>query len=281
MQNTTKFMADIASSDADVRFAAWRSAGSMPPTVIPELGKLLASPDPGIAKAAGEALTTMTHSAGKSASDPRRRGIVQGLLGLTSQPLAFRLLSLIASEADVPAIARHLSDAKAREEAIFCLERIPGTAAIQAITAAYPSAPDDFKPRLLAALGHLRAPQGVALCVEAMKSTNAEIAAAGARALGRIGARPAAPVAWPAAAFDAQLRYAEHRPDEALGIYRGLLARPEEHIQCAALAGLGRLRTPEAAAIIHRHLNSPVRNVRLTARQAWHSIAAEPSSVTK
>lgn len=281
MQNTAKFMADIASNDADVRFAAWRSAGSMPPSVIPELGRLLTSSNPGIAKAAGEALTTMTHSVGKDPADPRRRGVIQGLLGLTSQPLAFRLLSLVAAESDTPAIARHLSDPKAREEAIFCLERMPGTAPLQAIVAAYSSAPDDFKPRLLAALGHRRAPQGVPLCVEAMKSSNAEIAAAGARALGRIGAAPASPIAWPAAAFDAQLRYAEHRPGEALGIYRGLLARPEEHIQCAALAGLGRIGSPQAAALIHPHLNSQVRNVRLTARQAWQSIAAAPSSVTK
>ncbi len=281
MQNTAKFLADISSSDADARFAAWRGAGSMPPSVIPDLGKFLVSPNPGVAKAAGEALTTMTHAVGKDASDPRRRAVVQGLLGLTSQPLAFRLLSLIADESDVPAIAKHLADSKAREEAVFCLERIPGAAPVQAIVSAYPSAPDDFKPRLLAALGHRRAPQGVPLCIEAMKSSNAEIAAAGAGALGRIGARPASPIAWPAAAFDAQLRYAEHRPDEALGIYRALLARPEEHIQCAALAGLGHLASPQAAAIIHPHLKSPVRNVRLTARQAWQSIAAPPSAVTK
>lgn len=281
MQNIGKFMADIAGPDPDVRFAAWRSAGSMPPSVIPELGKLLTSSNPGIAKAAGEALTTLTHSAGKDPADPRRRGVVEGLLALTSQPLAFRLLSLVAAESDTPAIARHLSDPKAREEAVFCLERMPGTAPIQAIVSAYPSAPDDFKPRLLAALGHRRAPQGVALCAEAMKSPNAEIAAAAARALGRIGAKPAAPIAWPASAFDAQLRYAEHRPDEALAIYRSLLARPEEHIQCAALAGLGRLASPQAAAIIHPYLNSQVRNVRLTARQAWQSIAAAPSTVRK
>lgn len=274
MQDTGKFIAAISGPDADARFAAWRSAGSVSPSVIPELGKLLASPDPGIAKAAGEALTTMAHSVGKDPASPRRRAVVEGLLALAPHPLAFRLLSLIASEQDVPALARHLSDAKAREEAVFCLERIQGAAPLQALVSAYPAAANDFKPRLLAALGHRRASQAVALCVEALKSTDPEIAAAAARALGRIGAKPATPIAWPAAAFDAQLRYAEHRPDEALGIYRSLLARPEEHIQCAALAGLGRLGSPQAAAIIHLHLNSPIRNVRLTARQAWHAIAS-------
>ena len=50
MADEKQFLTDIQSTDADVRFAAWRRAGEMSPSVIPELGKLAASKDPGSPK---------------------------------------------------------------------------------------------------------------------------------------------------------------------------------------------------------------------------------------
>ena len=45
--DTRKFLNDIQSNDADVRFNAWRAAGEVDPVVISDLGKLAGSSTPG------------------------------------------------------------------------------------------------------------------------------------------------------------------------------------------------------------------------------------------
>ena len=296
MADDKKFLSDIQSADADVRFAAWRGAGEMSPAVIPELGKLAASDNPGVAKAALEALSTLTHSVGKETGGEKRRAVVKELLALVNPPAATavrrhacRLLSNIAGEDSVAAVAKLLADADMREEAAFCLERIPGNASIRALIDAYPDAAEDFKPRILHALGHRRAADAVNLCTEAMGSSNPEIAIAGARAFGRIGKKPASdpPHADPSGLsewqkidqMDSMLRYADAQVQEgnmaeAMPIYEAALDRPEEHWQCAAVIGIAKMGTPEAAAALLRKLESDNQTVRITARKAWKSIAA-------
>ena len=295
MADKEKFLSGIASQDADTRFAAWRQAGEVSADVIPQLGKLADSSNPGVAKAAREALTTMTHSVGKDPAAPNRPAVVQGLLGLTSAAYAapvrahaYRLLSGIAGEDSVPAIAKGLADAELREEAVFCLERIPGPAANKALAAAHKDARDDFRPRILAALGHRRAEEGVPLCVEAMRNSNRDLALAGLKAWGRIGKRAASMPRTPDTAglsdfqkvehMDSLLRYADAQvkqgnPGEAMRLYKTALDRPEEHWQCAAIIGIAKIGTPEAAVAIFPKLKSPDRKVRITARKAWDGMA--------
>lgn len=286
MQND-KLLSDIQSEDKEVRFAAWRAAGDADPSAIAPLSKLVAlNEKPGVAKAAREAMITMTHAVGQNASDPKRAAVVKQLLdvaGAESSSLparvhAIRLLSNIAGEDSVPVIAKWLANADLREEVAYCLERIPGSATDKALAAAYRPAKDDFKPRILAALGHRRAAEGIPLCVEAMKSGNADLAAAGARAFGRIG-KKVATVAWPSNVEpDAVLRYADglrqsgNAPD-ALRIYKTMLARQEEHLQCAAIIGLGSIGTPDAITAIHSMLKSSNRTVRITAGNVWKAMA--------
>src|SRR5436190_21177567 len=74
-----KFLAEIRSDNADVRYAAWSRAGATDPEVIPELGKLLVTSEPGVRKAADEALKTMVHSVGKEPGGARRAAVVQQL----------------------------------------------------------------------------------------------------------------------------------------------------------------------------------------------------------
>jgi HEAT repeat protein len=287
MADEKQFLNDIQSTDAHVRFAAWRRAGEMSPAVVPELGKLAASKDPGIAKAAREALTTLTHSVGKDPATPNRAGVVKGLLEIKTAD-AFRLLSHIAGEDSVPAIAKSLGDPVLREEVVYCLERIPGPAAIKALMAAYKDAPAEFKPRILAALGHRRAAEAVELCADAARSASQPISLAGIKAFGRIGKKPAAPVK--RMAFkdqplwdkiddtDSMLRYAdaqakEGNAAEAMRIYKATLTLPEEHWQCAAIIGLSHIGSAEAAAAILPKLKSDNRKVRITAANAWKSMA--------
>jgi len=295
MADDQKFISDLQSGSADVRFAAWRAAGEVTPGVLPQVGKLAASPTPGIAKAAREALTTMTHAVGKDPSTPNRAGVVKGLLELSGASYALdvrahalRLLSGIAGDDAIPVIAKLMTSPELREEAIYCLERIPTAAAIAAIAASYTGAKDEFKPRILAALGHRRAAEGLPLCLEAMKSTNAELALAGLKAYGRIGKKPAvAPripdaktlTPWQATEHaDSLLRYADAQaragnPAEAMRIYKTALDRSEEHYQCAAVIGLAKLGTADAAAAILPKLKSANARVRITARHAWQSMA--------
>lgn len=282
-----KLLSDIQSSDKDVRFAAWRAAGEANASVIRPLSNLVAlSEKPGVAKAAREAIITLTHSVGQDPSNPKRAAVVKELLevaGSESSSLGarvhcVRLLSNIAGEDSVPTISKWITNADLREEVVYCLERIPGSAADKALASAYRTGKDDFKPRILAALGHRRAPEGIPLCVEAMKSSNADLALAGARAFGRIG-RKQATVAWPNNVEpDAVLRYADGLRTsgntlDALRLYKTMLTRQEEHLQCAGIVGLSRIGTSEAAAAIHPLLKSSKRTVRITASNAWKAMA--------
>jgi hypothetical protein len=295
MIDAQKFLNDLKSSDKDVRFVAWRKAGEAPPATIPELGRLMAGSDPGVAKAAKEALTTMAHSVGKETNAPNRGAAVQGLIGLAqgTGPLAVRahalwLLSHIGGDESVPVAAKLLTDAALREEAAFCLERIPGAVSDKALMGAYKDVPDDFKPRILYALGHRRVQAAAALCRDAAQSKDKNIALAGLRAYGRIGEKAAPVPAFsdPAGAtdydkwdsLDSLLRFADARAaqgdaTEAIRIYRLALSRPEEHMQCAGVIGLSKLGTQEAVAALMPVLKSGNRRVRITAQQAWKRIA--------
>jgi HEAT repeat protein len=293
--NEQKSLTDIQSDDADVRFAAWRQAGEVDPKVIPQLGRLAASDKPGVAKAAREALNTIVHSVGNQTGTARRAEVVKRLLEVAARDYAlpvrtqaFRQLSLIAGEDAVPALVKWIHNQDLREEVVFCLERIPGNAPLKALVASYKDAAEDFKPRILAALGHRRAEEALALCLEAMRSPNKEIAMAGMKAFGRIGKKPATAPRFPETKglsewqkiehLDSLLRCADAQVEqgnlsEAMKTYRSALDRPEEHWQCAAIIGIAKIGTPEAAAAIFPKLGSRQRTVRITAEKAWAGMA--------
>jgi HEAT repeat protein len=290
-----KFLADIRSADAEVRFAAWSRAGDADPEVIPSLGKLLVADQPGVRKAADESLKRIVHGVGKQPGGTRRAAVVRQLIVLTAdgqagwtRTMALRHLSLIGGDETVPVAAKLLRNVELQEEAVFCLERIPGAASIQAIMKAMPDVSDAFKPRLLAALGHRKAEEAVDLCASAMGSQNVEIVMAGLKSTARIGKKPSVNVmppnyeslsGWQRIEYtDSALRYADdqvRRGDiaEAVKYYKDFLARPEEHLQCAAIIGLSKTGSPEAAGLIFTKLKSPNNTVRITARKAWDSMA--------
>src|SRR5580700_6037996 len=91
-----KFLTDIRNDNADVRYAAWSRAGEMDPEVIPQLGKLLIAEQPGVRKAAGEALKNIVHSAGKEPGGARRAAVVRQLIALAAdgQPVWVRTVAL-------------------------------------------------------------------------------------------------------------------------------------------------------------------------------------------
>ena len=302
-----KFLADIKSDDAETRLAAWLIADQMDPEVIPALSQLLVSKNPGVRKAAAEALNHVVHSVGKEL-DPatlranrgrpnapdeqnKRQRVVQGLLGLLDgkrhedeKVSALRHLSLVADVDSVATIAKLVHDERLREEVVFCLERIPGKTSEEALLAALDGAAEDFKPRILAALGHRRADEAMGVCLEAMKSSNTTIAMAGMKAAARIGAPVAGDLQLPdydslsdwqkIEHADSMLRYADAQlargdAEGASGLYRQALDREEQHLQCAAIIGLATVGTADAAASIFPKLSSDDNTVRITAQNAW------------
>ena len=290
-----KFLADIRNANADVRYAAWNRAGEMDPEVIPQLGKLLTAEQPGVRKAAGEALKNIVHSVGKEPGGARRAAVVRQLIGLTGdgQPawvrtVALRHLSLIGGDESVPVAAKLLRNAELQEEAAFCLERIPGSASTAALMTAFPEVGEAFKPRILAALGHRGAEEAADLCAAAINSKNIDIALAGVKATARIGKKPSVTVkppnydslsGWQKVEYtDSILRFADDQvrrgaTQDAITHYRDILNRPEEHLQCAAIIGLSKTNTPEAASLIFTKLKSDNNNVRITAGKAWAAMA--------
>jgi HEAT repeat protein len=290
-----KFLSDIRSDDAEVRYAAWTQAGEMDPEVIPQLGKLLVAGQPGVRKAADESLKRMVHGVGKQPGGARRAAVVKELIALTAEgqagwtrTMALRHLSLIGGDETVPAAAKLLGNVELQEEAVFCLERIPGKASTQALISALPGVGDSFKPRVLAALGHRRAEEATDVCAAAVESPNAEIMMAGLESTARIGKKPSfnvkppryeALTGWQKVEYtDSTLRYADDQvrrgnTEGVIKYYRDFLNRPEEHLQCAAIIGLSKTGTPEAAGLIFPKLKSGNNNVRITARKAWAAMA--------
>ena len=306
-----KLLAGIRSEDEDENYAAWSTADQVDPSVIPALAELLTSKKLNVRKGAEEALKNVVHAVGKviNASglgantgrpddpgrmDPRQtvvmhlHSVISGKGSETAKITAIRHLSLIGTTDDVGRIAPLLNDARLREEAAFCLERIPGKASEEALLAALPSAADDFKPRILAALGHRQADEAAGAAIEAMGSSDSTIAMAGLKAWARIGTSGGMDVTfperdglseWQNIEFDdSQLRYADAQlargnADEAQAIYVETLGRDEEHLQCAAIIGLANVASAEAAAAIFPKLDSDDNIVRITARQAWDRLA--------
>ena len=302
-----KLLAGLRSDDEDANYAAWSTAEQADPSVIPAVSELLVSKKPNVRKAAEEALKNIVHAVGKTIDprnlgantgrpdDPgrmdRRQQVVMHLKGLVTgkrqeieKVTALRHLSLIATTDDVGAIAALIHDPRLREEVAFCLERIPGKAAEEALLSALAGAADDFKPRILAALGHRRADEAVDACVAAMGSADQGMAMAGMKAWARIGTSTGEEIdfpdmddlsAWEKVEFsDSMLRYADAQvekgnTEEGERIYREALDSEEGHMQCAGIVGLAKIGTSAAAAAIFPKLSSADSTVRITAQQAW------------
>ena len=103
-----------------------------------------------------------------------------------------RQLERVGTEAHVPVLAKLLDDAATMEFARRALERIPGDAASAALRAAVPQHKGRALVGLLNALGERRDPRAVALLTERLGDADATVAAAAARALGKIGTQGAA-----------------------------------------------------------------------------------------
>ena len=264
-----QFMQEIQNDNADVRYTAWSHAGEMDVDVIAPLAALVVAENPGVARAASEALTTLAHASAASGMDEKRKRVCAELLRFISpsspaktRTQAFRLLAFVAEADAVPALAPWLHTPDVREEAVYALERIPGPAAARALLDALHNAAEEFRPRLLAALKDRRK-DGVALDLyEMYQQPDFPYTMPAMKTLARIGAPAEDDVYLPDLSqldehdqrtwFTSVLEYADRLrindiAPAAARLYKMVLERASEpHFHCAAVIGLGQLPSTQA-----------------------------------
>lgn len=300
-----KFLADIQNEDDNVKLAAWTSAAEMSPAIIEPLCELLVHDDMRIAKAADEALEEITHSVGKELSGPKWKAVTGEYLRVAERDypelprekaldhiwmksIALRHLSLIGDDKAVKAAAKWLDDLDLREEAIFCIQRIPGEAATEALVKALKECPEDFKPRILAALGQRADPAAANATAAEISNNNTEIAIAAMDATARIGVKPSIDVSPPEfeslsyrnkkAFIDALLRYFDSQAqqgevEDAVNVFKGVLNQAEdEHLRSAAIVSLSKVGNAEARNAIKAALEDEAYIVRITAEKALEKL---------
>ena len=142
----------LQSPDANTRLNAWKSAGPAGASVVSGLGDLMASPDKSIAKCATGALQTVAHYAARPGAAKEAQAVTTALLKLadSTRPRMVRaealtLVGVVGDAHAVPILTKLLADKDVREEARMALERIPGSASLNALKKAMASAPDEYK----------------------------------------------------------------------------------------------------------------------------------------
>ena len=294
-----KLLADIKSDDAEVRFSAVQQAGSVGAKAVLELGKLLVSENPGISKSSGEALRVLVHSAAKNWDRKKRKNVMNALIKLTKKDQAkktrieaLRHLSTVGDADATPTAAELLTDNALREEAVFCMERIPGKESTSALIKALKDAPKKFKPRIIAALGHRKDELAKDTLVNEMGVYDTKISIPAMKAVASIGKQPEGDVTLPdfeslsnrdkLAYADSWLRYLDaqiqqgniYDAEEALEKILGYTQ--EEHIKCAIMFSLGKTGTSSAASIILPELSNDSPKVQHAAKEALISMKGSP-----
>jgi HEAT repeat protein len=178
---------------------------------------------------------------------------------LAAKDFVCRQLSLIGSEEAVPVLESMLASADTVEMARYALERIPGSAPVDALRNGLDKAPADAKPGIVNTLGVRRDTKAVAALEKLASSSGAELAGSAAAALGRI-ASPEAVAALGAlrakgvkAALEASVIAAENlardgNRAEALKLFETLNASSSPPVtRIGALRGLATVSGEKAA----------------------------------
>lgn len=224
-------------------------------------------------------LAVLEQHVGRTSADAAARGkAAERLMAILADPksppsarkVAAHLLQVVASDAQVPALVKLLDDKGAADLARGVLETIPGEASAEALRAALARQKGDALAGVINSLGNRRDAESVAALAKFLKDADATVAAAAARALGKIGTADAAEVIgavrYPphlaAAAQDAALRCAEAlaaagNAPAAAAIYESLLEHSDlRPVWAAALDGLGTVRPQAALPLVVQALRS-------------------------
>lgn len=306
-ESQDEFLARVQNPSNDVKFAAWKVADQQDPSVIGPLSKLLLSEDPAVAKAAEESLNKIVHSVGKDKNDPKRKAVSQQLQKMLDEGpdslkvYALRAFSLVGDDEVVPVITPWLEKQEMREEAVYALERMPGSVSAKALLDALAPAPRDFKPRVIAALGHRKIEEAVAPLAAIMGGSDTDLAIDAMKALARIGKKVPEGTDVPefdsltprqkAAFLDSTLRYADAQVKngnggEAAFLYNYFFTmdepeQAEEHFHCAAIVGMSKIDSPDVVEKIASRLTyEPSYIVRKTAANCLKEMKGDQVNAT-
>ncbi|MBI1387106.1 MAG: hypothetical protein GC154_01485 [bacterium] len=286
----------IHSDDANVRCAAWQEAGNYGADEIPGLAEALYSKDPGVVRAADFAMDNIVHSAAKEKDNPKRKPVTEALIGLLSwkedyvRVKALRLLSLIADEEYVGQIAPYLYDPYLQEEAIYCIQRIPGSDATNAIVKALDKSTHAFLPRLLAALQQRADPSAAQAAAPYVESNDYDLAVDAMRAMAYMGDLPDRDQL---PNFNILTPRQQHKYVDSVLLYcdalidRGdvrkageildlILKENEEvvgeHVHCAAIVSISKIKDPRVKEVLQQKAENGSYIVRDTAKKALESM---------
>ena len=273
------FLDKVKDKDPQVKLEAWREAGKQKPEIIVELAKLIGADEKATEKAAVECIQKITHSVGVSTKEKNREAVTKELIKLIDKQspaksrLAFRMLSEIADVPFVAELAKYLSDADLFEEAVFCIERIPGEEASKALLEALKTVPDKNKERICVALGHRKEQAAMEPLCALFTSGNLDLALKSIEAVSKIGGKIPEGTDMPdfdtlsdrqkAFTFNCLLRYINNLIAKGdLDFSRKLLPKRlnaddvkyEEHQICAMLVCASKIDEPELVQEIIKKL---------------------------
>lgn len=267
-------IADESPEAPDVRARAVADAGPLGAGAIGTLGQRLDA-DPPIGPAACKALTRIVHHAARPGADAERAAVAAELAKLVATELSdtarrevIHLLSLVAGDNEVPALAALLEDKAVAQDACLALERIPGDASAQPLIGAIALSTPTLRLQLMSALASRRIFSAIPALKAEARGTDPEMAWAALDALARLGVPPLEVVA-PSPAFTKEQRLAYGdafiaaghaneelgRNDVAERIYAYVASSsPPDHRLCAALTGLARVGSekliPQALGVL-------------------------------
>jgi HEAT repeat protein len=148
----------IKSKDNSIRGPAWQTAGSAGAPAVRPLAEVMMDPDFETARGAKRALYRIVRHAGRPGAKHEAEAVSGELvLVLGSAPARVRreavwMLSEIAGDKAVAAMAALLADPEVREDARCALMRLSGRKATSAFKSAFANAPQEFKYALAEAL---------------------------------------------------------------------------------------------------------------------------------
>lgn len=146
-----QLIANIRNKDDAVRGPAWQGAAPHGAAAVKPLADVMADENFEIARSAKRALWVIVRHAGRPGAAREAAAVTKELVPLLAKrPVAVRrevlwMLSEIAGDGVVDAIAPLLGDAELRDDARCALLRLPGRKVNAALKAAMARAPEEFK----------------------------------------------------------------------------------------------------------------------------------------
>lgn len=254
----------LRNGSPEVRAEACQRACGFGAAAVTPLAELLTTGSPDVAHCARSALRRITSYAGRPGAQTEAAAVADALAKLLGgdRPVETRrevlaLLSLVATDPQIPGIAALLRDAGLCEDARLTLERIPGKSATQALAEALAWGDPPLRVRIIHSLAARNAAETVKTLNEQSRSKDPGVRWAALDALSRFGILPVEVFPWENTFTpkegklytDALLRAAEVQAargnrNGAAGVYESVMVNHRwKHHACRALVGLADVRS--------------------------------------